>query len=451
MLESSTHNTKENMSSSKVDILPIIILATSICIWKRKIESEKKDRSEAVKSSNLSYIFSDPILKGQSLYLGGEYCPETKKIYCIPGHASHVLEVDVLDDKAKYLGDPIKGKFKYLRAIYVPQTKIIYGLPCNSDSVLRIDPLTGNVTIMEIPFETEQEKKQPWKYHGGAIHPANNCIYAIPQSATKVLKIDPFKDTLELVGPDIPGKYKFYGGVVSCRDNAIYGIPHNYKSALRIDLNSDGSENISLHGDFPEGLHSWHGGSATMDGYVVGIPANAETVLLIKPPDKKCSSSSEDSAIEIEEISLANVATYRTDRKFKYLGAVTCPLNNKVYLMPSGVNHVLEIDVSKREAKEIGPVLTTMEKMGQNKWQNGFFSYKDKSIYGIPLNGESVLRIRFHEDMAIEPTVTTIELPDPKGGLSKWEGGVMCPESGGMYCMPNNHKAVLKINPILDE
>ena len=133
----------------------------------------------------------------------------------------------------------LNGKFKWLRGIVVGD--IIYGLPCHADCVLRIDTKTDEVGTIDIPYEdyfddkilsddvdvkqslAYQERHRPWKYHGGAISPHDGCIYAIPQSAKKVLRIDPRTENCSFVGPDLNGRCKWYGGVVGKTDGAIYG------------------------------------------------------------------------------------------------------------------------------------------------------------------------------------------------------------------------------------
>jgi hypothetical protein len=96
-----------------------------------------------------------------------------------------------------------------------------------------------------------------------------------------------------------------------------------------------------------------------------------------------------------------------------------------------------------------------MELMHQNKWQNGLTTHQEGCVYAIPLAGETVLRIRTGRpigDAGRDPSeaedveVTTWKLPLPNKTLEKWEGGVLA-KNGVMYCMPNNHKAVLQIVP----
>jgi len=88
-----------------------------------------------------------------------------------------------------------------------------------------------------------------------------------------------------------------------------------------------------------------------------------------------------------------------------------------------------------------------MEPLFQNKWQNGLTNVEEECVYAIPLGAETVLRIKTSSpDDDSEPIVTTWKLPLPNKTLEKWEGGVVA-ENGIIYCMPNNHKAVLQIVP----
>lgn len=194
-------------------------------------------------------------LRGTSLYLGGEEGPN-RKIYCIPGHATRVLCINTVTDEVYPIGPELNGKFKWLRGIVVGD--IIFGLPCHADCVLRIDTKTDRVSTIPIPYEeyfddkiprieplsdaptslpassstastcstitlAYQERHQPWKYHGGAISPQDGCIYAIPQTSRRVLRIDPTTEKCSFVGPELVGRCKWYGGVVGKTDGAIYG------------------------------------------------------------------------------------------------------------------------------------------------------------------------------------------------------------------------------------
>lgn len=443
-------------------------------------------------------------LRGTTLFLGGEEGPNNK-IYCIPGHASRVLCIDTATDDVYPIGAEfdasntiLSGKFKWLRGIVVGD--IIYGLPCHADSVLRIDTRTDEVGTIDIPYEeyfdneipndddakqslAYQERHRPWKYHGGAISPHDKCIYAIPQSSKKVLRIDPSTEKCSFVGPELDGRCKWYGGVVGNTDGAIYAIPQNAKGVLRIDasgVNYNGDIEhdsnglppsspearvlVTIHGSYPPGEHKWHGAAASADGTIVSVPANADTVLCIVPaseaaypsPDAKAKTDPEPELYILEGQTPTDIATgrHRDDKKYKYLGAMA-GTDGHVYCFPSGSERVLQIDTRRRIARSVGPNLRDegMEMLFQNKWQNGLTHDEEGCVYAIPLGASTVLRIRTgspdnnsNDENISDPEVTTWKLPLPNKTLEKWEGGVIA-KNGVMYCMPNNHKAVLQIVP----
>jgi hypothetical protein len=395
-------------------------------------------------------------LSGQTLYLGGEVGCDGN-MYCIPGHAARVLTVRVADgtDTVALIGPEFPGKFKWLRGVSMGD--VIYGLPCHADSVLRIHVPTQTVTTLAIPYENfygsdmelaRQQRRQEWKYHGGSVSPHNGCLYGIPQSALHVLKIDPVADAVTLVGPPLPGRYKWYGGVVGRNDGAIYGIPHNASSVLRIGR----SDRITLHGSYGEGGHKWHGAAAAAtaeagNGAIVSVPANADTVLCIYPNiPTDMDDDPAPTLVELGGPDCVQTGRHRTDRKYKYLGAMAGP-DGTVYCFPSGSEHVLRVDPDARTVRQLGPNLSDakMERLCQNKWQNGVCVNhpNEKAVYAIPLAAESVLRIDCSKG-GREPEITTWHLPEPFRGLAKWEGAVLAP-NGVIYTVPNNHKAILRI------
>ena len=95
----------------------------------------------------------------------------------------------------------------------------------------------------------------------------------------------------------------------------------------------------------------------------------------------------------------------------------------------------------------MGPNLRDLEPMRNNKWQNGFTA-RDGTIFGIPLKGTTVLRIRQGSCTGTEPDITTIG--GPYTGLNKWEGGTMA-MNGDMYCMPLNYNYSLRIRQIAND
>jgi hypothetical protein len=136
---------------------------------------------------------------------------------------------------------------------------------------------------------------------------------------------------------------------------------------------------------------------------------------------------------------------HRSDGKYKFLGGAVGA--DFVYFFPSDADYVCQVNTITGEVKEVGTNLRDHERMRNNKWQNGFTAFdRDGNIhiYGIPLKGETVLRI-LPDQNGGEPHVSTIG--GPYLGLNKWEGGVST-SNGDMYCMPLNHKFSLRIRPL---
>jgi hypothetical protein len=359
--------------------------------------------------------------------------------------AHRVLQLDPETDKLRQIGPVWTEKYKWLRG--VPVGDVIYGLPCHADSVLRIHVPTGEITTIPIAYEdffaddpdgkllAQQQRRQEWKYHGGNVSPVDGCIYAIPQSARHVLKIDPSTDTCHLVGPPLVGRYQWYGGVIGKQDGAIYGIPHDATQVLRIHP----TEGVTLHGHFPANNvadrgHQWHGAAAAANGTIVCVPANANQVLCITP------GSPEPTFALLGDASVIQTGRHRKDEKYKYLGAMT-GTDGKVYVFPSGSEYVLQVDTVSMTLQNVGKNIYDdgMERLCQNKWQNGVTV--GKYVYGIPLAAESLLLINTET-----LDVTTWPLPQPYKGLAKFEGAVVAP-NGVIYTVPNNFKAVLRIEP----
>jgi len=373
---------------------------------------------------------ANPSLAGKEKYLGGELVKMNGHIYTIPGFADRVVDIDATQDppSIKLIGPEMKGEFKWLRGI--PIGDKVYGIPCHADSLLIIHALTNEVE--QIKWDESSPGAAPhdqkWKYHGAAVSDYDGCIYCVPQAAEHVLKINPKTNEMTFIGPAFKGVNKWYGGILA-GDGAIYGVNQNATGILRIDPKT---QQCTIHGDFPEGNYKWHGGVLHTNGNLYCIPAHIDTVLKVVPG-------------VVPRLSLIgkNIRTgeHRNDGKYKFLGGAVG--GDCVYFFPSDADYVLEINAMTDQVREVGPNLRDLEPMRNNKWQNGFTAMNG-IIYGIPLKGQTVLRIIPKTDGS-EPDITTIG--GPYRGLNKWEGGVTA-LNGDMYCVPLNHKCSLRIRSL---
>mmetsp|Transcript_17280 Transcript_17280/g.24016 ORF Transcript_17280/g.24016 Transcript_17280/m.24016 type:complete len:172 (-) Transcript_17280:37-552(-) len=162
-----------------------------------------------------------------------------------------------------------------------------------------------------------------------------------------------------------------------------------------------------------------------------GIPAHADTVLKIVP------------GIEPQISTIGGplrTGAHRTDGKYKFLGGAVGG-DNMVYFFPSDSDYVCQVNPETDEVRMVGPNLSDIEAIHNNKWQNGLTT-EDGTIYGIPLKGSKVIRIIPPRDGEVEPQIATVG--GPYTGLNKWEGGVTA-TNGDMYCMPLNCNYSLRI------
>lgn len=332
-----------------------------------------------------------------------------RRIVCVPGHASRILEIDVDDGSVRLRDEEFSGKYKWLRAVVLGDWA--YFIPCHAERVLKVNETSAVEIGPRLPGQ--------WKWHGGVVA-SDGRVYCIPQSAERVLRID--GDVVEEVGPNFPGKWKWYGGLRS--GDRVYGIPSCASGVLAIDTGSDEPRVFTIecpaHGGW-----KWHGGVVAPDGSVWGVPANSDRVL----------------KVHNDTVSLhghCRSGQHRDDDKYKYLGAVVGN-DGCVYCIPSDADFILKIDPTSGDVRDFGPDLSFMSRgasRGQNKWQNAVL-LGDGAIYCIPLKAESVLRIDTERQAADL-------LPHGADGKNLWEGAVLG-DDGALYCMPLNCNRVLKI------
>ena len=201
------------------------------------------------------------------------------------------------------------------------------------------------------------------------------------------------------------------------------GIPQCATSVLKID---PVSQEVSTLGELPAGGWKWHGGVVGQDGCIYGVPANADSVLVVDPHRQRTFT-----------IPFEYTCHHRHDRKYKYLGGVLGP-DGCIYCIPSDADRVLRIDPSTQTATEVGESLAGRVSHNCNKWQNGFLG-NDGKVYAIPLKADKVLCVDLE-------TESVSVIGGGLHGFEKWEGGVIGLD-GALYCIPLKSKHVLRIAP----
>ena len=375
-------------------------------------------------------------------YTQGVCSPDGSFIYGVPGHAKRVLRVNTSTNEMDFIGPIFPGEFKWLRGVDIP-AEVMEGamvkeypkgcciaLPSNQRSILKINCHTQEVTTFGKTCE------EGWLYHGGNLT-VDGFVYAIPANATRVLKIDPRNDTIEYIGPTFEGLQKWFGGILGS-DGCVYGIPQNAARVLKIN---PFTQECSLIGkDLGDGKWKWHGGTSINGGkQILGFPNNEDCVLVIDVEKQQ--------VFTIGDSNLLKSGRHRIpqDGRYKWLGGAVTLNGRFSYLFPCDAERVLRIDNETFELSLVGPELLE----GENKYQNGFVS-KDGCVYGIPQRASGVLRVipGYLLGNEVNDQVDVLYCGDEKVNVKdKFEGGVIDPKKGEIYCIPLRAKTLMKVVP----
>lgn len=160
------------------------------------------------------------------------------------------------------------------------------------------------------------------------------------------------------------------------------------------------------------------GGCQLPDGRIFLAPHNANQVAVTNPD------------------SYSSTLTGNLTGTQKYMGAVLGS-NGRAFCAPFNSTAVLEFNPA-------GSVLTTFGNYaGNGKWSGFVPSPTNGSLYAIPYNHSSVLRV-----IASSRAVSLIN-PTNMGSVTagKWRGGCYVPSIQGIVCAPHNHPGSLVIYP----
>uniref|UniRef100_A0A7S2BQ23 Uncharacterized protein n=1 Tax=Octactis speculum TaxID=3111310 RepID=A0A7S2BQ23_9STRA len=384
------------------------------------------------------------------------------------------------------------GKWKWHGAVRVPRNGCIYGIPCNATSVLKIEPVSFCAMAAGEKKDQTTNRRERVTLIGCSLDCVagdNNNGGSLPSPIDPHSTEEDYGHDNPnrcswscsscLGAPMTPKQMekpqKWYGGLLSTLDGCIYGIPNSADCVLQINPYLDTVRMVGLN-LFPPGGWKWHGGVVTGEGVVYGVPAHADTVLKIQPRMTSQVAHEIQGFLDPQVSLLGDASVIRPGKgrpggQYKYGGGVYCARTHKVFCIPSDADRVLVVDCGDGDA--IRAIGEEFSQWTHNKWQNGFVSPHDGCIYAIPLNATAVLRIDpLSEEVSLVGTEAVRDLRKPEEvfrppahgdvisaeddemgakrevgvlvGRDKWEGGVIGTD-GRLYCMPMRSKSVLVI------
>ena len=128
--------------------------------------------------------------------------------------------------------DDLKGGIFKWRATGFGVDGRFYGIPLIK--VLKIDTNVGDNNGNVTTIDAKLPEKGNRKWVSGAKSKIDGCIYCMPESANRILKIDPTDDSFESVGEDLGNGYYKFWGTVADEDGFIYGIPEIFYDQLTL-------------------------------------------------------------------------------------------------------------------------------------------------------------------------------------------------------------------------
>jgi hypothetical protein len=309
-----------------------------------------------------SYLFS---LTGTLNWWGGVLAPNGK-IYCIPRNNTAVRVIDTNDDSTYTFGN-IAGTNKYWSAVL--SGHYIYCCPWDATSILKIDTRTDEITT----FGSITARK-----YYSAIVAQNGKIYFTPDASgtTTYLVLDPSNDTYEEITHS--GTTYSYRSPVIAPNGKIYcpGAEFISDSMLVIDTNTNTDYNLDpAFTGFAEVGTAWQSGTIASNGKLYWVPRNDVRGLIVDP--------NTDEITYTNNISGVSPTAYFT---------TVMAADGKIYgIGQDNVEELCQIDTETDNAIVTGGVWTSG---GNGEWVS-LINAPNGSLYGVPNNASSVIKISF--------------------------------------------------------
>lgn len=253
------------------------------------------------------------------------------KLYGLPCNAEHLLVLDPSCDEPVQLIDTKRiatGEGKWRSTVAVGGK--LYGIPDRAEAMLVYDFVSRQVS----GIDTRKLSRGPFKWQSAVVLAGK--IYGIPHHADKLLVFDP----------------------KSSKDSKTRGYPSSkVESVTGVD-----TTHVAV------GKSKWLAG-VSLGGKVIGIPCNADALLVYDPLNNACS------GVPI---------SYHATGPFKWLCAVA--LQGILYALPCHADCVLVFDPSNNRVSHVD---TSSISVGPGKWVSAVACHG--KIYGIPDHAKAVL------------------------------------------------------------
>ena len=293
-------------------------------------------------------------------------------VYGIPCWAGRVSKFNPIDKSITEIGPDFGDDHDYdLQRGAITDSGVIYCPLCDSRrhgsrGIVKIDTNTDTAIELDANLFPEREDCYfMWKSCAAAL---DGCIYFMPSSARRIMKLDPKNgDAMTSVGDDLGGGGSKYSGTVVGIDGCVYGIPFECNRIVKYDPIND---TTSFVGEETDEYFYCSGGAMGRDGYIYVFARKGDRVLKIDTANN--SHSYVGSSVQSGP-----------------WGDAVLGIDGCIYWPPNGDTRTLKYDPHSNQTLLVGG-----DALGNGllQWRNGALA-ADGVIYCLPQQANRVLAI----------------------------------------------------------
>ena len=300
----------------------------------------------------------------------------------------------------------------------------LYGVPYNAPRAVKFDPISKSMEEIGPDFG---EGGMKWGCGVRAV--TNDCIYCAPCYAKYMLKINTKNGIVETMeNTDLPesGDYLWVSGAVAA-DNHIYYMPADARYILRLNTYKDTLSSVG--NDLGKGWNKYCGTVAGNNGFMYGIPDEANRILKFNPTDPHYN----------------NVSFWCGQGTFGFSTNGVLGIDGNIYIL-NNHGRVLKLDDVNESLSWIGEDIPYPAGLKSPQWGNPIVG-ADNCIYWPPYRANRV--IKFDPITQESPSLVGDDLR-AQSDCPKWMAGALA-NNGVIYCVPDGGtNQVLAINPLED-
>ncbi|MEL6548286.1 MAG: hypothetical protein AAFQ82_26920, partial [Myxococcota bacterium] len=196
----------------------------------------------------------------------------------IPNASGRVLRFEPdSPDSSELLGQQLAENERYSGGVLAPNGWI-YGIPSTATRLLRIRPEQNPVEVGQVgdPLGPDADK------FSGATLNSSGLVVSLGEASSSVLLFDPGSPSgtqrLGTLSGDAP---YFVRSVALGSDGFVYGAPANSPDPIRIDPRFPGE--VLTVSELSSGVDKWRGMALAPDGRLFAAPYQSSGVLIITP------------------------------------------------------------------------------------------------------------------------------------------------------------------------